>query len=332
MSKDSNTWEKSTSGGAFTEICKAYNSDNTYFVGAMWDGLYVRHAIVDSINDIYLFQKSKYISSDLGETFREIKKLLNDGKRVLFSGTPCQVAGLKNYLNHNYDNLFLIDLICHGVGSQKVFFECIKYYEQKYECSVIGYEFRSKKNVYRSDYISKYLIQDKSKIKEMLLEKDEYNQLFLSQRCIRKSCGENCKYRTRCRGGDITLADFKGLEQVFPELLGTKKNYSTIVFNTTKGKKLFEELSKNLKLKECLIENIEEYNPLFSKQTWYATDRNEFFEDFLLNPQMAISKWTMEGRKIEFSLLREIFNRIPCWLRRQIYRIRRWKQNSGSSH
>lgn len=218
LSRNTTIWKNSASGGAFTEICKAWNNNKTVFVGAAWKGLKVEHRIVN-YNELYRLNKSKYMSSELNTIYIEIKKYLTNGFRVVFSGTPCQVAGLKTFLKKEYDNLLLIDLICHGVGSPKVFSDCIRQTEIDLGCTIQSYEFRHKERVFVQDHIQKITNGNKNK----LLENDRYMQLFTKQHCLRKSCGKNCIYRTKNRQGDITIGDFKGLINVFPKLNGTKK-------------------------------------------------------------------------------------------------------------
>ena len=117
LTKDNKVWKQSASGGTFTEICKAWNIGDSVFCGATWNGLNIEHKCVQGIGNIGLLRRSKYVASDTKNVFREVKDYLIVGKRVVFCGTPCQVAGLKLFLGKEQENLLLIDLICHGVGS-----------------------------------------------------------------------------------------------------------------------------------------------------------------------------------------------------------------------
>lgn len=155
LSKDKKIWKRSASGGAFSEICKAWGDSETLFAGAAWDKLSVHHICIYNYNDIIKLCKSKYVASNLENTFDEIKEHLESGKKAVFCGTPCQVAGLKSFLGKEYNNLLLIDLICHGVGSPSVFSTCIKILEEQFNDEIMSYTFRSKGSTYEMDYIQK---------------------------------------------------------------------------------------------------------------------------------------------------------------------------------
>jgi len=316
--KDFDIWKRSTSGGAFSEICKAWGDSNTIYFGAKWDGFLVKHDYMLGYNNIAPLCKSKYISSDMGDSFSKVKKFVERGNKVVFCGTPCQIAGLRNYLKKEYDNLLLIDFVCHGVGSPKVFKTCIQAIETQFGNKVHKYEFRSKKKVYETDYLSKITLNDDS---EKYLIQDQYIQLFLKQRCLRLSCGKNCKFRNINRQGDITIADFKGLGQIMPSLAGEKRNFSTIVINTEKGAMVLNKLKETMDLYPCDIKDIEKFNPLIYKQTWFAEDRDDFFQDYILNPKGAIEKWTTPAIIYSPGVLHRIYGLMPVWLRRKTLQI-----------
>jgi len=143
-SKNNTIWHKSTSGGAFSEICKSYGDKDTIIVGVEMLNLKAVHSSVVGVENIEKFRKSKYVQSDLKDVFVEVEKYLNNGVKLIFSGAPCQIAGLKSYLKKGYDNLFLIDFICHGVGSPLVFTNYIKYINEKSGKTIKNYSFREK--------------------------------------------------------------------------------------------------------------------------------------------------------------------------------------------
>lgn len=152
------------------------------------------------------------------------------------------------------------------------------------------------------------------------MTEDRYLQLFVTQHCLRESCGENCIYRNPNREGDITIGDFKGLYEVFPNLIGTKKNYSTVVFNTTKGAALLRKLRNRMKMLPCKVNDIEKYNPLFCQHTWFSDERLNFFADFDKEPKCAIEKWTTPAKIYRNSVRRKFFNALPLVVRRAIKR------------
>ena len=312
ISKSFDLWQNSASGGAFSEICNAWGNAETIVIGAAWNGLDVHHVAVIGIDNIAPLRKSKYISSTTESVFRTAKDVLNRGNRVIFCGTPCQVAGLKRFLKKDYQNLLTIDLICHGVGSPKVFKECIKQFEYETQEKVVSYEFRSKRKKYETDHIS--LI--KTENSEHLYSLDRYNQLFLDQLCLRPSCGGNCQFRNSLRVGDVTIADFKGLNRLFPQLVANCMNYSTITLNTDKGLSLIDKLQNRMDMYECRIKDIVNYNPLFAGHTWFNNDRDVFFDDFVRDSKNAIIKWTVKDRPFECHPKVKLFNSSPKIIRK----------------
>ena len=277
VTNNMDVWKASTSGGAFTEICSIYGDQDTVVFGATFDGLKVVHTYVVGVENIGVFRKSKYVQSDMGNCFCRAEELLQKGTRVIFSGTPCQIAGLRSFLGQEYKKLLCIDLICHGVGSPKVFELMLRYLEDRHHSQLEKYTFRCKQVRFGNlkQYVSCYKFESG---KITCVERDEYNQLFLSQVCLRKSCGENCRFRTANRMGDITIADFKGKDDIFPEMQDYR-NFSTVVVNSKKGNKIISGLGGGMTLFPCDLEHVKKYNPLFFGATPGNPQRNSFFAD-----------------------------------------------------
>lgn len=317
VTKDYSIWHRSASGGAFSEICRAWGDDKTLVVGAAWDGLYVHHVGIVGVENIKPLCNSKYVSSHIEDTFREIREYLKTGK-VIFCGTPCQVSGLRSFLRKDYDNLLTIDLICHGVGSPSVFEACARAISKQAGMPLKSYAFRAKRKVHETDYLTFLTFDNKSEY----VTQDPYIQLFLKQTCLRPSCGENCKYRGRNkRPGDFTIADFKGLTKVFPDLLGTKKNYSTIVANSEKALSVIPQLERQMEMRQVSIEDVVEYNPLFDRHTWFSEDRDKFFAEFVKDEDGTIKRWTEAYVNANQSLKGKIFCILPELLRKYYLNI-----------
>ena len=322
LSRDSSIWRRSTSGGAFSGICRAWGDEKTLVVGAAWKGFSVHHISILGVDNIAPLCKSKYVSSHIENTFREVREYLKKGK-VIFCGTPCQVSGLRAFLRKDFDNLLTIDLICHGVGSPTVFEACLRSISQQSGKELKSYLFRAKRRVHETDYLSKLTFADG----EEFVFQDQYIQLYLKQICLRPSCGENCNYRNRNkRPGDFTIADFKGLPAIFPDLLGTKKNYSTIVANSKKALGIIPRLNKQMVMRAVSVEDIIKYNPLFDRQTWSSEERDRFFSEFEKEEDITITKYTKPYSHYTTSFKGRIFNIMPTFLR-SIY-LRRNKKNS----
>lgn len=315
LTRDDKVWRRSASGGAFSELCRAFGDDETLICGAAWDGFSVKHICVKGVNSIEKLCRSKYVASSPENTFREIERHLAGGGKAIFCGTPCQAAGLRAFLGRPYRELLIIDLICHGVGSPAVFDACTKEIGRQFGKTLTEYEFRAKRKVYETDHLTGLTFSDGSRI---YATGDPYIQLFLSQTCLRPSCGKNCRFRTEHRQGDVTIADFKGLVEVFPELTGTKKNYSSIIINTPKGAELIPALQKQMRLTECGTDDIKRYNPLFYRQTVFSENRDLFFEEFRAAPDETVRKHTVPTKVKVQSLKGRLFQSLPTVLRKTI--------------
>lgn len=317
LSNKYSIWHRSASGGAFSEICRAWGDEHTLVVGAAWDGFYVHHLGVIGVSNIRPLCNSKYVSSHIEDTFIEIREYLKKGK-VIFCGTPCQVSGLRTFLRKDHENLLTIDLICHGVGSPTVFEACTRAISKQAGKQLKAYSFRAKRRVHETDHLALLAFEGDNQY----VTQDQYIQLFLKQTCLRPSCGQNCKYRGKDkRPGDFTIADFKGLATVFPDLLGTKRNYSTIVANSEKALNLIPQLHNHMEMRSVSIDDIIRFNPLFDKHTWFSEERDRFFEEFIRDEDGAIDKYTKPYTKHKESIKGLIYNYLPVFIRRQYLRI-----------
>lgn len=274
LTRDPEVWMKTSSGGAFYEICRAMPFDTVFF-GASMVFPEVRHIQVD-FSGVDRILGSKYIQSSMGSTFREVKNTLFVGDYVVFAGTPCQVAGLLCFLGRRPENLLCIEFICHGNGSPLVFERFISEYEQKINQKVVDYKFREKfLDRYPRGFTSKFQYADGT---PECIEMDGYNQLFLSQLCLRPCCGENCYYRTQLRNADITLADLKGETMAGDE--GVQRNASSIVINTKAGEAVMEQVRQQMIVEPYSLERLIEVNPLFDHTTPSNPKRDDFFKKF----------------------------------------------------
>jgi len=190
---------------------------------------------------------------------------LVEGKKVLFVGLGCQIAALKLYLQKAYDNLICVDLLCHGVPSPKMFKEYVKYLERKHKGKLMDINFRDKEKRGWSITL-RYDISKKSRIKKHYVSAalSPYFYSFLRGYTLREVC-YYCPYTSTKRLGDITLADFWGVEKVLPNL-NTSKGCSLVLINTSLGKKIFEDITLEMiyypvTLEQATIQNINFFNP-----------------------------------------------------------------------
>ena len=275
-SKDDTIRFHSTSGGAFSEFAKVVLKDNGIVVGAQYneDNL-VEHVIIDKINDIEKIRQSKYLSSNMNDSFKEIKQELIKNKLVAFCGSPCQVAGLYSYLGKEYDNLFTIDFICRGMNSPKAFKAWISEIEKKENSKVIRVWFKYKKGGWKSSPKRTRLDFKNGKTKIYSDNNNLYMYGYLTSNLyIRPSCG-NCKFKGIPRKSDITLADFWGIEKKLDDDKGT----SMILVNSEKGRNFFEKIKKNMYVYERDFDSIFKGNPMFSTSAKVPQEGNAFLED-----------------------------------------------------
>lgn len=272
---------KSSSGGLFTELSKAVLSQGGSVYGAILDkNIVCVLSSSENENGIDKFRGSKYIQCDIGENrLAEIKKLLIKGSLVLFSGTPCQVAGLKTFLGIDYDNLITVDFLCHGVPSPKLFQRYVKYLEDTYHARIVNFCFRDKRTSWRT-FNFKVLFDNEKEVCISRL-KDPYCNIFLRDYALQKSC-YSCQYTRIHRDSDITMADYwldcRGKEG--SKLPDDDKGISLCLVNTVKGEKLFESVSDNLSRYPLDMELVRDRYKYLHTPTSEPSGRKNFWADF----------------------------------------------------
>lgn len=289
-SKSKDTIKNSSSGGAFYEIAKAFCDNNYAVFGAEINSdLKVRHSYTEDFNLIGKYQKSKYVQSEIGNTFKEAKTLLNKGVKVLYSGTPCQIAGFKNFLGKDYDNLITIDIVCHGVPSQMLFDKYIKELSEKLKSQVVSLKFRNKKDFDKKSCNQKTVLiktaDGKERVKEVL--ECEYLAGFHEALFYRSSCGE-CPFASTERQGDITLADFWGAEKYYKDF-DDGRGVSLVIINSKKGLELFEKA--DFEKIETDKEKATERNAQLRHSVVFHKNRDKFFK---LNSETTFCKSVKE--------------------------------------
>lgn len=229
----------SSSGGIFSALATYIIACGGVVFGAAMskDCKSVHHICVDNMEELSLLYGSKYVQSITVDVYDCVKEYLNCGTKILFSGTPCQISGLKLYLKKEYNNLYTIDLICHGVPSQALWANYINSIEQKYNKTADTVNFRSKKFNWKSFTIFRILKKHYYKLSDL----DPYMYMFLNNYCLRPSC-YNCQFKGISRSSDITLGDFWGIDEMEPDM-NDGKGVSAVIINSSKGKKLLENIN-----------------------------------------------------------------------------------------
>ena len=276
QNKDENTRKKSSSGGIFTLLSKYILDKNGAVYGVAFNNFFdAEHIRVDKNDDLEKLRGSKYIQSNIGNTFKNVKNDIKDGKLVLFSGTPCQIEGLKKFLGNDYDNLFLQDIICHGVPSKKLF---KKYLEDKIKDNgrINKYYFRYKGQKGWSKF--QICIEFDDGNKEYIdHSNDSFMNFFLKDIVLRESC-YNCKFKKKYRNSDITLADFWGIDNIYPEM-NDEKGTSLVIINSNKGKRIFNLISDKLYKVEVNIDEAIKYNNNMIESPNISLRNQEIFKD-----------------------------------------------------
>ena len=239
---DSSVIENSRSGGIFTALSNLCLVDGVVYGCVLNEKLEAIHIKAMDTSDRDRMRGSKYVQSNMRDCFTEIKTYLDDNRKVLFSGTSCQVAGLKSFLQKDYDNLLCVDIVCHGVPSPLL----LKSYLE-YMGNVESIDFRNKKEFGWRDHVESLKIGDKT------VNTRIWTTVFYSGNALRPSCYE-CKYKSISHPGDITIGDYWGIETAAPEF-DDNKGVSLVLVNNSKGMKAFEAVKDALTFKETKIED-----------------------------------------------------------------------------
>lgn len=274
--KDIHEIETSRSGAAFIAISDYIleNGGIVYGVGYK-DHFRVAHKRATTKEERNEFKGSKYVQSDLDGIFRQVKEDLKQGNTVLFSGTPCQTAGLNSYIGKKLrENLVLVDIVCHGVPSPYIWRDYLTYLENKYKSKVVKVDFRDKSRIGWSGHIESFVFENGEKIESKI-----YTDLFYKHIMLRPSCG-NCHYTNFKRPSDITLADFWGWEKTDPFMNIDNKGISLVLVNTIKGINLLNKIKSSINLLSVDLEKC--MQPNMSRSTLFSSQYYDFEKDYKL--------------------------------------------------
>ncbi len=269
----------STSGGAFSAVAASLmQAKKAIIFGACYDEkLQVIHRGIDNESDLRIFRGSKFVQSSISGCFEEIKQLLKSGQVVLFSGTPCQVAGLQKYLNSiDTTRLYLIDIVCRGVPSPKLWELYVAYMEQKYKSKIKNVKFRNKTYGYKS---STMMVEfENGRVYKKSGRIDPMMRLFTREMCSRPSCSD-CAFKGRSRISDLTLFDCKKYTKV-TKLYDDDRGYTAVLIHSAKGKELLELASKQADIQEADIDLLIKYcGIMVENKAQPNVRREEFFKE-----------------------------------------------------
>lgn len=301
---------QSSSGGLFSILAKTVINNGGVVFGARFDSNFnVVHDYVETIEYLSRLRGSKYVQSKIGDTYKQAQEFLERGRQVMFTGTPCQISGLKHYLGREYENLICQDIICYGVPSPKVWARYLNYRENIAASTIEKIAFRQKNNGWKQYSVSFRFKNGTEYIQ--LHYNDLYMKAFLSGICLRPSCYA-CRFKSIYRESDITLADFWGIKIMVPEMYDDKGT-SLVVVHTKKGYKLFNGVKDKLKLRLVDIRCATKYNPAMINPAKMNSHRKVFLsslDDEKLN--ILVKKYCEERL---FALLkRKLLSKTKCIL------------------
>lgn len=274
INKDEEVREQSSSGGVFYALAEWVINQGGVVFGARWNDKWeVVHDYAEDIEGVKAFMKSKYVQSIVGDTLLQTKKFLEDGRWVLYSGTPCQLGGLRAYLGKKYEKLIQVDIICHGVPSPGVWRSYLKdYYKNE---QILNINFRDKKDGWLGFNV--VTTTNNRIIYEKQME-NPYFRYFLTNVYLRESCYD-CKYRSYHRLSDITLADFWGVDKLCKEIFDNKGT-SIVFVHSTMGEYVLDNMATHFYRKLQTRENAICGNPSMDQNYSIPKDRGSFFVFF----------------------------------------------------
>ncbi len=276
--KNDDIRKKSTSGGLFTVLSNSFIKNLDVVCGCVLDEeLNPVHIVTNVPEQRDSMRDSKYVQSDIHDIFPVIEPFLNAGKKVLFTGTPCQTAAvLKAFENHkNISCLYTCDIVCHGVPSPQIFKEHVAYLEKKHHSKILGAKFRAKELGWGKS--NKRMIKfytDKGVLYDELFYKLYFNFNIIS----RPSC-EHCQFASLHRNSDFTIGDFWGIEKFYPDFYD-ELGVSLMLVNTEKGERLMNEIKDELNIKVSTKEYCVKENPRLETPPIFDKRRAKLFDDY----------------------------------------------------
>lgn len=305
--KNDDSRKSSQSGGLFYALAEKIIEDDGVVYGCGYsDDNMVVHMRVETLNELKKLQGSKYVQSEIGDSFKQVYNDLLANKKVLFSATSCHIAGLYKYLSFkrvNIDNLYTCDLVCHGVPSPLIYKENLKYIENKYNSKIEKVNLRDKKKHGWHSHIETYKLDNGKAVESRL-----FTELFYSNMILRPYC-EVCEFSTIHKPSDITMADYWGIEKAHKDLIDDNWGISLAMVNTTNGEDLIKKCDLNLldsSVDKCMQPNLKGPSDI-------PMQRNRFWNDYFNKGyNFILNKYTPNGG-IPFKIRRKILKYLKKW-------------------
>ena len=272
----------SRSGGIFTAVSDYILENHGVIYGCILNEEFrAVHVRATDKRERDKMRGSKYIQSRLGDTYQSVKSDLEAQKLVLFSGTSCQIAGLRKYLGKEYNNLFCVDIVCHGVPSPNVWFAYLDWQKKRAGSEIETVDFRNKKDFGWRRHVETVFFKNGKKVNSTV-----FVMLFCGHAVLRPSCYV-CPFKSVMHPGDMTIADYWGIEKAAPEF-DDNKGVSLVLINNETGKRLFETVKPRVRWKATKLEDSMQ-EPLRAPFPEPA-NRRTFWNDFALKDFSYIAK------------------------------------------
>lgn len=309
----------SASGGMFKAIADYVIANNGYVAGCVFDEAFnAVHMLSSSKEDIVRMQGSKYVQSKIGDVYKQIRQKLRSDILVLFSGTPCQVAGLKKFLMKDYDNLITIDLICHGVPSPSLLQNYLDSTYRKSNNEVVDFKFRNKrKNGWRSQGSVTTCNNGKIKEKRTSPYTDSYYYYYYLANDVSRICCYSCKYSTTNRISDITIGDYWNIQNILNDF-NYKNGASVALINTDKGQRIIDAIANRLNQRETTLQDAVSANGNLQEPSKMPETRNLIYKQIEREGYEAVAKKECHFQYIKPAIIRWLPSSLKKYIKKLI--------------
>lgn len=326
---------KSASGGIFAALAMQVLTEGGIVFGSAYTKQFdVEVVSIEKIEDLPRLQGSKYVQSSMNSSFLKIKSELQTGRTVLFCGVPCQVEALKRFLGRSYENLLLVDIVCHGAPSNRMLKDYLSFLADKKQMEIQSIQFRTKtkgQNVYGE--IAYRQVSHTGEIayrqEPLISYKSSYYKLFLNCQTFRDSC-YHCKFAGTKRPGDISLCDYWGIEDEHPDFVKEVEKeglagISAIMLNTNAGIAFFEQLKQEFVLRESTVEQVAKHNPQLQAPSVETAERKQVLDCYRQSGYQGVDDFYFKKYRMKI-LTSDIGQVLPNSWKKKILQVIRGKK------
>lgn len=326
---------KSASGGIFAALAKQVLTEGGIVFGSAYTKQFDVEVIsIEKIEDLPRLQGSKYVQSSMNSSFLKIKSELQTGRTVLFCGVPCQVEALKRFLGRSYENLLVVDIVCHGVPSNRMLKDYLAFLADKKQMEIQSIQFRTKtkgQNVYGEIAYRQFSHTGEIAYRQepLISYKSSYYKLFLNCQTFRDSC-YHCKFAGTKRPGDISLCDYWGIEDEHPDFVKEVEKeglagISAIMVNTNAGLAFFERLKQEFLLRESTVEQVAKHNPQLQAPSVETAERKQVMDCYRQSGYQGVDDFYFKKYRMKI-LTSDIGQVLPNSWKKKILQVIRGKK------